>query len=208
MTIVDRKERELKRREEEILAAALSLFDRDDWQTVTIDQIAAKAEIGKGTVYTHFESKDQIYARLAIRFFRGLLEKVRTVDPRGPVLDYLGRTMTLFWEYHQEIPEYRRVIRYCRRSDFRKLVGESLRLEMESLDAEFLAVIAPVISRGTAEGVLLDKPVESLLMGIHAAMIGLLEMEGIECMQTPGSPMSKEAMFAEVKAFALRGVAR
>ena len=58
MSIHDRKAREFQRREEDILKAALALSNRDDWQAVTIEQIAQKAEIGKGTVYKHFPSKD------------------------------------------------------------------------------------------------------------------------------------------------------
>ena len=49
MSIQDRRAREFVRREQDILQAALALSNRDDWQTVTIDQIAPKAEIGKGT---------------------------------------------------------------------------------------------------------------------------------------------------------------
>ena len=63
MGISERREREFQRREGEILDAALELFSADDWQSVTIDQIARRAEIGKGTVYLHFASKDEIYAR-------------------------------------------------------------------------------------------------------------------------------------------------
>lgn len=34
-----------------------------DWQTVTIEQIAERAEIGKGTIYKHFKTKDEILYR-------------------------------------------------------------------------------------------------------------------------------------------------
>ena len=50
MGVAERKERDFRRREEDILAAALRLFDRDNWQDVTIEQIAQEAEIGKGTL--------------------------------------------------------------------------------------------------------------------------------------------------------------
>jgi hypothetical protein len=53
MGVPERKEREFPLAERGDFDAALSLFDRDDWR-VTIDDIAQKAEIGKGTVYLHF----------------------------------------------------------------------------------------------------------------------------------------------------------
>ncbi len=48
-------------RESAILAAARELFQREDWELVTIDEIAAKAQIGKGTVYKHVASKDELH---------------------------------------------------------------------------------------------------------------------------------------------------
>src|SRR5438309_2310487 len=97
MTILERREREFKQREEIILAAALSLFNRDDWQAVTIDQIAAKAEIGKGTVYKHFTTKDEIYAKLVVEFHRNILSEIRKIDPAQPPLKAIGESMDVFW---------------------------------------------------------------------------------------------------------------
>ena len=48
MVIGSRKEREFERRESEILAAALDLFARDDWELVTVDEIAKKVMIEQG----------------------------------------------------------------------------------------------------------------------------------------------------------------
>jgi hypothetical protein len=57
MGVQDRKAREFQRRADDTLKAALALSNRDDWQAVTIEQIAQKAEIGKGTVHRHFPRK-------------------------------------------------------------------------------------------------------------------------------------------------------
>ena len=54
MNRAERKEREFKRRERDILEAAERLFMNYDWQTVTTQQIADEAGIGKGTIYKHF----------------------------------------------------------------------------------------------------------------------------------------------------------
>lgn len=205
MTILERKEREFVRREEDILAAALSLFNRDDWQTVTIDQIAAKAEIGKGTIYKHFESKDEIYARLVVDFFRDQLGKMRELDQTLPVPALIAAQMRIFWESFQGRPEYRRLERYCRREDFRKLIGDKMSRELELLDEEFMTTMAPVIERGIREGVLEPKPVVSIMLALHATMIGLLEVESMECSKS--AEMDSETMFKEVVDFAMRGIA-
>lgn len=45
---------------ERILTAAAELFSRRDFGTVTVDDIAARAGVAKGTVYNHFDSKDAL----------------------------------------------------------------------------------------------------------------------------------------------------
>lgn len=205
MAISDRKEREFKRREEDILSAALSLFNRDDWQSVTIDQIAAKAEIGKGTVYKHFVSKDEIYAGLVVVFHQSILAELRKIDFRRPPLQAVGAAMDVFWRAHARAPEYKRLIRYCRREDFRHIIGEKMSRALEALDAELMSLLVPVVERGIRQGAIVKKPVESVMLGLHASLIGLMEMEGVECMK---SGLTPEQKYAEVRAFALRGIAR
>jgi hypothetical protein len=77
--------------------------------------------------------------------------------------------------------------------------------ELEELDEQFMALLVAPIERGIREGSLVKKPVPSLLLGIHAAMIGLMEMEGVECVETGMTP---EQQYKEVREFALRGIAR
>lgn len=205
MTVLERKEREFQQREEQILAAALSLFNRDDWQTVTIDQIAAKAEIGKGTIYKHFESKDQIYAKLVVKFHRDILRELGRIDLKQEPLKVLSETMDVFWRSHGLSSEHKRLIRYCRREDFKHIVGAKLSQELDALDVQLNAIIVPLIERGIKDGVLIDKPVEHLMFSLHAAMVGLTEMEGVECMETG---LTTEQKYQVIKEFALRGISK
>lgn len=205
MTVLDRKEREFQHREEDILAAALSLFNRDDWQTVTIDQIAAKAEIGKGTIYKHFDSKDEIYARLVVGFFGDILKRMKALDQTKPVLEIIASTMRIFWESFQGRPDYRRLEGYCRREDFRKMIGEKMAGELDAIDEQFMTLLDPLLQRGLNEGVLEPRPIEAIHLAIKTSVIGLLEVEGSQCM---GDAISPEVAFKEVCEFTLRGISK
>src|SRR5271155_1828971 len=46
---------------ERILSAALKLFAHEPYQAVTMDRVAASAEVAKGTLYLYFPSKDALY---------------------------------------------------------------------------------------------------------------------------------------------------
>ncbi len=174
MGIQERRKREFARREREILDAALKLFDSDDWLSVTVEQIANAAEIGKGTIYKHFPSKEAIYARLTLDFYGDLLAHLRSaVEERGTM--EMFRDMARFaLRYHLQRAEYRRVVQYCKRGDFKNRAAPELLQGFAKLDARFDEFSTFLIQRGIDEGVFADRPVERVRYGLHATFEGAI----------------------------------
>lgn len=56
-----RKEREKLARRSEILAAARNIFAEKGLHETTLDEIAEKAELAKGTLYGYFENKEDLF---------------------------------------------------------------------------------------------------------------------------------------------------
>jgi AcrR family transcriptional regulator len=81
-----RKERLLRQREQELLDAAAELYREGDWRAVPVERIAARAGIGKGTVYLHFRHKEEVAARLALRFLKRLAGSWRQIAPEAEPL--------------------------------------------------------------------------------------------------------------------------
>ncbi|MFQ6604520.1 MAG: TetR/AcrR family transcriptional regulator [Fidelibacterota bacterium] len=61
MTISERKEREKEQRRQSILSAAETLFARNGLHNTNMDDVAAEAEISKGTIYLYFKNKDDLF---------------------------------------------------------------------------------------------------------------------------------------------------
>lgn len=59
-TVTNRRERKKVESRARILSTAIDLFSRHGLDAVTIDQIAAAADVGKGTVYNYFTAKEDI----------------------------------------------------------------------------------------------------------------------------------------------------
>lgn len=78
---ISQKAQEFKQREEEILRCALELFLELGEEKVTVEMIADKVGIGKGTIYKHFETKNEIYLLLMIRYEEELAEVFKSLDP-------------------------------------------------------------------------------------------------------------------------------
>ncbi len=57
----DTLSRSQQRRRDDIVEAALKIFDRDGFEGARIDDVAAEAGIAKGTVYLYFENKEALF---------------------------------------------------------------------------------------------------------------------------------------------------
>ncbi|MEO8201617.1 MAG: TetR/AcrR family transcriptional regulator [Gemmatimonadota bacterium] len=203
MGIPERKEREFLRREQEILDVALALFRRDDWQSVTMEEIAQSAEIGKGTVYKHFPSKEDIYARLALDFNSRLLERLRGINPEMGVLDRLRAIIRAFWEFHLQSQDYHRLVQYCGREDLRRNITEETRDTIRALDQEFNVLVTSLVQEGIEGGLFPGhKPVGILLFGPQAALFGAIHMVWSGCLAS-GDP---EEYLAEITEFIISGL--
>ncbi|HEX2288642.1 MAG TPA: helix-turn-helix domain-containing protein [Pseudonocardiaceae bacterium] len=81
--------REQVGRADRILAAAGELLLRFGYKRVTIEDIANQAEVGKGTVYLHWNTKQELFAELLLRevteVTRELVASMRA-DPTGVLL--------------------------------------------------------------------------------------------------------------------------
>jgi AcrR family transcriptional regulator len=182
MVSSERKIREFERREQEILSAALKLFSGERWESVTVTQIAIEADIGKGTVYKHFASKDEIYARLALDFFNGLLQRCRQI-PTGdnPVVN-LRDAFRDALHYHLEHQQYSNVRQYVFRAGFWERLSKSYVTAFEKLDAEFGAWANEIIERGMKAGEFRMQPLQNVRMGLDALFNGAVnQLWGNRC---------------------------
>lgn len=203
MGIQERKEREFLRREREILDAARCLCCADDWYDVTVEQIAEHAEIGKGTVYKHFASKDEIYARLAMEFQEDTVQRLEQIRRDLPVMQRLRAMIAVFWEQHQQAESYQRLVQYCERDDFRRTLAGEVQEALAALDARFKAQIDGVLEEGIEQGILPRKSLKALVLGPMAALTGAVRM----LWQGALGPESREGQhLEEVTNFILAGM--
>jgi AcrR family transcriptional regulator len=72
-----KKEKGKENRRNTILKAARRLFFDRGFKSVTVDNIAEKAEVSKGSIYLCFESKEEIYTQILIADNIALHERIR-----------------------------------------------------------------------------------------------------------------------------------
>lgn len=176
MALQDRKQREFERRGQDILAATLELCSCPDWESVTVEQIAEAAEIGKGTVYKHFASKDELLFRLMMGFYEGLLQELRSEVVPGAPLEKLRHAAERALRYHKDHREYRYVVEYCERIDFKERASPDWQGDFLELDRAFQEWAGPIVRAGMEAGDLERRPMADVMIGMHACFKGAISM--------------------------------
>ncbi|WP_265921319.1 TetR/AcrR family transcriptional regulator [Cupriavidus nantongensis] len=103
----DRMARKRKQTRDRIAATAHALFERDGYEAVTMEQIAAEADVARGTLYNHFPVKEAVL----VHWMHNQLQE----DLQAAVGDYVlsretfvARVATLWhgsaswWEHHRQ----------------------------------------------------------------------------------------------------------
>jgi AcrR family transcriptional regulator len=139
---------EEKRRQ--ILAAAAGLFATKPFHEVKLDHIAAKAKLGKGTIYLYFESKEDLYVGLLLDGMENLLgeleAKVKDSDARGP-WEEIEAIVDALLQFGRGFPHLYTLLRAgVATSDER----------LEAKREELAALCTRVIRRGVRSGDLVD----------------------------------------------------
>jgi AcrR family transcriptional regulator len=91
---------------ETILSHAGELFAKTDFALVSVDEVAARSGVGKGSIYRQFGSKEALYATVVIEGFKHLQSEIRTalncsISTRDQIETVVRHTLMYFWPRRQ-----------------------------------------------------------------------------------------------------------
>jgi len=129
---------------ERILEAAMEVFSHKGFHPATMDEIAEKAGVGKGTLYRYFETKEKLFAELV----RLRLEELgatagSVIDGRDDVLTMISKCIRMYFEFFDRNQRL-----------YRLIIQEQLDLGEHSPDEYFRKVMRaiPNLKRKVYEG--------------------------------------------------------
>ncbi len=156
MSTAERRAREKAQRRREILDAARQEFFERGFHTPTVDDVAARAEVSKGTIYLYFESKEEILAHLLLEGLDLLLAEMEAVydaDSPPPAEAGLQALAHAYLDFCQNNPNYFRLIMAFDRGRFEESISRELYKEVLNRSLHGLALVKQTIEMGTATGV-------------------------------------------------------
>lgn len=83
MGLEERRRKEKEGRKNAILKAARNLFFEKGFAPVTVERIAQKAELSKGSIYLYFNSKEEIYAQILLDDVDKFQSKITVLPQEG-----------------------------------------------------------------------------------------------------------------------------
>ena len=100
-------------RPQEILAAAFTEFSRNGYATTTLERIADRAGVTKGTIYVYFENKEHLFISMVHEFTKGAQDTVQEMfeTHEGSTADLLRAQFSFIYQHLVADPRRREVVR-------------------------------------------------------------------------------------------------
>ncbi|MFX0024370.1 MAG: TetR/AcrR family transcriptional regulator [Candidatus Hermodarchaeota archaeon] len=143
--IQQRKEREKEQRRHEIIIKAMDCFISKGFDNTTMDEIALKASLSKGTLYNYFDSKNDLYLVVGTIAIRKLNEYYEAIDMTSK--SDMERLLTLgyaIYEFSKNFPELYKIASDIRKRPFflnitqKVIEGASLTRNEKEINFEIL----------------------------------------------------------------------
>jgi AcrR family transcriptional regulator len=109
----DMRRRRKAERPKEILEAAFVEFSRNGYAATTLDQIAERAGVTKGTIYVYFENKEHLFISMVREVMRAALDTVHEMfeTHEGSTADLLRAQFSFIYQHIVEDRRRREVVR-------------------------------------------------------------------------------------------------
>ncbi len=179
MTTRARRKREKEERRQSILQAAREVFFENGFHQATVETVAERAEVSKGTVYLYFESKETILAHLLLEGLRELvggLEKAYAAEESLPADERLRRLGWAYFQFFQEEPRYFHFLTTMDRGRFREVVAPAVYQKALETSVEGLDWVVRAVEQGIAEGTFVSRDARQAAATLWAMLNGALEL--------------------------------
>jgi AcrR family transcriptional regulator len=168
-------------RRQVIMHEAERLFTSRRFHEVTLDEVAAAAHVGKGTIYRYFKDKDDLFFQVATSGFEELCSVIQTRVPgEGTFIEKLNRACREIGGFFG-----------ARRQMMRMMQGEAgrmqsargqLKKEWNARREHLLRLVANIFEEGIAQGAIRTDIPADVIAGF---LLGMLRTRAREMGELP-----------------------
>ena len=153
MVFEEKRKKEKENRKNTILRAARRLFFDRGFKSVTVDNIAAKSEVSKGSIYLCFESKEEIYAQILISDNIALYERIKNFSAaEASASQLLMEFARIYVDYFLNDNELFRILMTFMLQTGQMNLTEKQNTELIRSTNENIKIISEIIQKGIDSG--------------------------------------------------------
>ena len=153
MGTAERKAREKQIRHQQILDAAYEVFNQVGFFAATMDQIAERAELAKGTIYIYFKSKEEVYFSLLINGQDILINMLTNMQKRKPPPDQLlEETAKTLFRFYKEHTSYFRIFMVMQHEDMQAKLSPELSQQINEQATTILNLLSTQVQKAIDNG--------------------------------------------------------
>lgn len=181
--VAERKLREKERRRHEILDAAEALFDEKGLQQATMDDVAERTELSKGTLYLYFRNKDALYLGINLRAKRQLRQMMeQAFQAGGTGRDKVRALGAAYLAFCQRYPNYHLMMSHCHAQEGLQREHNLFAEEAHLHGERALGLLVQALQEGQSDGSLRRDfdplPTAILLWAQLQGLMDILEAKG------------------------------
>jgi AcrR family transcriptional regulator len=189
MGIEQRRERERDARRKAVLDATRGLVRQHGFNGTTTRQIAETCELGEGTLFSYFQSKDEIFIALlfeGIDFTAQGLEQI--AEEHLPQDRVMARLWQFFVEVRRQHPEYFHIFSYLAHPDSTAAVSDEMKAQIALQSGDNFRRLA-----GLLQGSMSVREARSVADLLWATFVGLTVLrDSRENLGAPLHPNDRE----------------
>lgn len=180
MATLTRKQREIAAREEQILDVAQRLLLERGYHGLTMDRIATAIDYSKGTVYQHFQNKEDLLVAVMMRSCTtrlALFERAATF--RGSARERMTAIGVAVELFHHLYPHFEQIESLLRSDSLRARASETRLGALEAVEARSLDICFGITRDAVASGDLAlpdGYPLQDVTMGLWSLFQGTFDI--------------------------------
>ncbi len=157
-------------RRAKIMQAAEKLFTSRSLHEITLDDVVAEAHVGKGTIYTYFASKEDLFFQVATSGFDDLCDLIDEKIPTGgPFMAQLISVCNLVSQFFARRKQLFRMIQS--EGDRMQLAKGTIRKKWLDQRRRLVDAMARIIEKGIDEGEVRQDIRADILAGFLLGML-------------------------------------
>ena len=162
------REEKSKRQRNAILRAAVSVFSQKGFHQASVEEIANRAGVGKGTIYTYFDDKSQLFAAAVAEGIEAIITRLRAeLESDLPFLQHLQRLVEKNVSLYLEYGDLTKIFH----NEISNGIKLKTRKQIEQARNRYLEFIAETLADGHRKGYIRQVDFHLAAVGI----VGLLD---------------------------------